>query len=718
MRTVKWWLVAPLVGGGLAGSLLVNRLMVASRVQEVEWGSLKVAVALTSQLRMVRAYYTKNVVAPALQQGMVVTHEHRSDQNGLPLPATMIHELNEELADRNGYRVRLFSQYPFPWRTQRGAVDAFEGRAIAAVTANPDEPYWEVEENAGSPRIRYAIADRMVAQACVNCHNTHPQSPKTDWKLGDVRGVLAVTLPVEASMASAHASATQASLLVAGLIVLAVLLTLWTARRKVLDPLYELTDCARAIAAGALDRRARHRSKDELGALAESLRAISDYFNQLNRSVDALGRGEVSDPVIMRSEKDELSRNLGKANDALNRVLETTRASIDAMKRGNPAVRASSDHLDGAYGSLVDSLNATLEAIDASVREASAVLDRVADGDLTVRMEGDFKGPYVNVKGSLNRAVENLETTLLHASAMADQVSKSSGEISSGSRLLVDSAAAQAASLESARTQLQDVASKSQQNAQAAQKAREIAEKARSSARDGARRLAELSEAVTAIKFAADETADIVKTINEIAFQTNLLALNAAVEAARAGDAGRGFAVVAEEVRSLALRSAEAAKNTRAMIEESVRKVEQGVGLNTAVGQSFAEMGERVEQMVTVISSVARDSRSQDDSVRRISAAVDSVARETHRNATTTADSASAAESMSGQAEEMAKVVGGFKLTLPPRGSGSLPLDPASHPGESPPSADTSMPANGSIRGDEVAQLIPFDEDEAILQEF
>jgi methyl-accepting chemotaxis protein len=175
-----------------------------------------------------------------------------------------------------------------------------------------------------------------------------------------------------------------------------------------------------------------------------------------------------------------------------------------------------------------------------------------------------------------------------------------------------------------------------------------------------------LRSAIDEIKGSSDETAKIVKTIDEISFQTNLLALNAAVEAARAGEAGKGFAVVAEEVRSLAQRAAEAARDTSELIEQSVKNAENGVGVATETGEAFESIRERSMKVAELVSEMAGASRRQSEGIRHINEAVSQVDTVTRSNAATADQAASASEELSAQAEQLntmvddlRKVVGG-----------------------------------------------------------
>ena len=200
------------------------------------------------------------------------------------------------------------------------------------------------------------------------------------------------------------------------------------------------------------------------------------------------------------------------------------------------------------------------------------------------------------------------------------------------------------------------------QNSSNAREARGMTENTSKAASKGVDSMNRLSEVIGRIKTSADQTAKILKTIDDIAFQTNLLALNAAVEAARAGEAGKGFAVVAEEVRNLAMRSAEAAKNTADLIEESVKNAEDGVVVNDEVLKNLEGINSQVARVNEVMSEIASASEQQTQGIEQINVAVDQMNGLTQLNAANSEESASAAEELSSQAEEMRNMVGSFKL--------------------------------------------------------
>jgi methyl-accepting chemotaxis protein len=277
--------------------------------------------------------------------------------------------------------------------------------------------------------------------------------------------------------------------------------------------------------------------------------------------------------------------------------------------------------------------NARQERIEAILKgeamrfldDISSALARLAEGDLTVRLTGTYTGRNAEVQVHFNSALQELQGAMHVVRQSADEILGTSASLRDASGMLSDGASSQAASLEEVAASLQELTSMTQTSATHAREGRTLAEQSRDTAATGERSMQQLADAMARIKAGSDATARIVKTIDEIAFQTNLLALNAAVEAARAGDAGRGFAVVAEEVRGLAMRSAEAARNTTALIEESVSSTNAGVRLNETVLGTLSEIVRQADRVRVVMSEVAAAADQQQDGVQQISKAIDQI---------------------------------------------------------------------------------------------
>lgn len=261
----------------------------------------------------------------------------------------------------------------------------------------------------------------------------------------------------------------------------------------------------------------------------------------------------------------------------------------------------------------------------------------------------------IMITKSVERPISNITAQLNEG---ADQVSSASDQVAQSSTLMAEGATQQAAALEQSSASLQELTSMTQRNAENAREADALAKAMRDSTDEGDAAMQRMNEAINKIKTSSDETVKIVKTIDEVAFQTNLLALNAAVEAARAGDAGKGFAVVAEEVRNLAQRSAEAAKYTQQVINESQVDAENGIAIAEEARRNLEAIRDHVTKVTTIIQELASASHEQTESLGQINKAVHEMNNVTQSNAASSEESASASEELSAQARELNALVG------------------------------------------------------------
>lgn len=435
--------------------------------------------------KTLRSYYTAKVIHKVKTKGILkVDHDHRGEST-VPLPATMIHDLSEEFRKNpEGVQLRLYSSAPFPNRKNR-QMDDFERDSLKFFLTNKDQAFTRVEELDGHTVIRVAIPDLMTAQACIDCHNRHPESPRTDWKLGDVRGVLEVIAPVDNQLASNQRMVMATAAIGGSAAIFAILLVVGVISLSVAKPLG---------------------------------RVIKRLSQSVNRSETACGGMTHS------------SHSLAEAS--------TEQA-------------------------------AAIEETSASLQEISTMITKSAEG-------------------------------AAQASAIADEVHH---EVEATRQVVT-----------------------------------------------------RMSKVVAEIKGSSDRTADLVRSINEIAFQTNLLALNAAVEAARAGDAGKGFAVVAQEVRSLAHRSAEAARNAADLIGKAQQSTDHGVQVADEVSSSLDQIAGGIQRVTGAMHGVASDNRNQSTVAMQISQTVSQLQDVTQSNAAASEDVALASASIFEEARELGLV--------------------------------------------------------------
>lgn len=501
------------------------------------------------------------------------------------------------------------------------------------------------------------------------------------------------------------------------------------------NPLSAITEKLETLAkTGDINQSFDYKSEDEIGRLASAFRSTISYLREVSQVIDSLGKGDLSRNISSRSSNDEVAKNLTRTIHSLKDLTVEIDSLINKAREGELAARGNTAKFEGDYSKLIGSINEMLNVIISPINEASGCLQRVADRDLTAKMTGDYKGDFANIKNALNTALDNLNEGLSQVSVGAEQVASASNEISSGSQALAQGASEQASTLEEVSSSLQEISSITRQNTANSQEARSLSDSAKQSAERGMESMSQLSQAVEKIKESSDSTAKIVKTIEEIAFQTNLLALNAAVEAARAGDAGKGFAVVAEEVRNLAMRSADAAKTTAQLIEESVKNTESGVTLNAEVLTNLEEINLQIEKVNVVVTEIAAASEQQNQGVEQINVAVEQLNGVVQQTAANSEESASASEELSGQSQEMLSLLNRFKLSgdkqLYRKSSFTSPQSYVTTPakvnyatnGGSKKKSFSKKNGNGlplKKNGIDASSLIPFDDmDDSILREF
>lgn len=342
----------------------------------------------------------------------------------------------------------------------------------------------------------------------------------------------------------------------------------------------------------------------------------------------------------------------------INEIVDSSKSAID----GQLEHRADSSLFRGDYARIINGLNEVIEAVANPIREIGAILQGMAEGRLNHWMNGEYSGDYSEIQSAINNTVETLNEVLGEINQIAEQVAIGAGLVAESSQALSQASTEQAASVQEITATMNAVASQTRQNALNASRAVEMAATVKENAEYGNGEMKEMLQAMAEINESSAKISKIIKVIDEIAFQTNILALNAAVEAARAGQHGKGFAVVAEEVRNLAARSANAAKETTAMIEGSINNVEAGCKIANETAVALNKISDGVSNVADLINEIASASDDQATAINQINVGIGEISEVTQMNTATSEESAASSEELANRADLLKKKVSRFTL--------------------------------------------------------
>ncbi|MDK9725957.1 MAG: methyl-accepting chemotaxis protein [Sterolibacteriaceae bacterium MAG5] len=335
---------------------------------------------------------------------------------------------------------------------------------------------------------------------------------------------------------------------------------------------------------------------------------------------------------------------------------------VEGASLGVLTMRIQTEGKEGFFASLSHGINQLLDTTQKALTTTSEVLNRVSRGDLTQKIEEDYAGIFGQLKDDTNTTVERLREVVGRIKEATDAINTAAKEIAAGNQDLSSRTEEQASSLEETASSMEELNATVKQNAENARQANELAHSSNEIASRGGEMVKRVVSTMGDIQDSSRKIADIIGVIDSIAFQTNILALNAAVEAARAGEQGRGFAVVATEVRNLAQRSATAAKEIKALIAESVDKVEGGARLVQQAGSTMDDVVTSFQRVAALVTDITNASREQSSGIEQVTQAVGQMDEVTQQNAALVEEAAAAAESLEEQARGLVQAVGSFKL--------------------------------------------------------
>ncbi|MBO0124480.1 methyl-accepting chemotaxis protein [Agrobacterium sp. OT33] len=418
---------------------------------------------------------------------------------------------------------------------------------------------------------------------------------------------------------------------------------LYIGARQLSAPIRRVSQVMNAVADGNLDADVPYLGQnDEIGEMA----AAVEVFKKNGREVRRMNAQETA----MRAKSDDLQAGMAIV--------------VDAAAGGDFSRRINKDYGDENLNRFAATINALLIGVDNGVSETSRVIEGLARGDLTEKMDGEFRGVFAELQSNVNQTLAKLRETMREVRSSTEGISGNANELRSAADDLSKRTEQQAAALEETSAALDEITAVVRNSTDRAQEASAMVAETKQKTEESANVVRDAVSAMDRIEHASREISQIINVIDEIAFQTNLLALNAGVEAARAGEAGKGFAVVAQEVRELAQRSATAAKDIKALITKSGEEVGRGVSLVQKTGSALSEIETRVLSINDHIHSIATAAREQSTGLHEVNTAINQMDQVTQRNAAMVEETSAATHKLSSEAEHLVTLVSRFKVGI------------------------------------------------------